>query len=49
MILAEDLRKAVLQAAIQGKLVEHRPEEGTASELLADLKISDNIKGRKLQ
>lgn len=49
MILAEDLRKAVLQAAIQGKLVEHRPEEGTASELLADLKISDNIKGQRVK
>ena len=33
MILAEDLRKAVLQAAIQGKLVEQRPEEGTGEEL----------------
>lgn len=33
MILAEELRKAVLQAAIQGKLVEQRPEEGTGEEL----------------
>lgn len=33
MILAEDLRKAILQAAIQGKLVEQRPEEGTGEEL----------------
>ena len=32
MILADDLRKAVLQAAIQGKLVEQRSEEGTGED-----------------
>lgn len=29
----EDMKKAILQYAIQGKLVEQRPEEGTAEEL----------------
>ena len=29
----DDMRKSVLQLAIQGKLVEQRPEEGTAEEL----------------
>ena len=29
----EDMKKSILQQAVQGKLVEHRPEEGTAQEL----------------
>jgi type I restriction enzyme S subunit len=29
----EDMRKSILQYAVQGKLVEQRPEEGTAEEL----------------
>lgn len=35
MLLADDLKKAVMQAAIQGKLVEQRPEEGEAKDLFA--------------
>lgn len=31
----EDMKKSLLQLAIQGKLVEQRPEEGTAEELVA--------------
>ena len=31
----EDMKKSILQQAIQGKLVEQRPEEGTAEELFA--------------
>lgn len=31
----EDMKKSLLQYAIQGKLVEQRPEEGTAEELFA--------------
>lgn len=31
----EDMKKSILQYAIQGKLVEQRPEEGTAKELFA--------------
>ena len=33
----EDMRKSVLQMAIQGKLVEQRPEEGTGEELLREI------------
>lgn len=33
----EDMKKALLQYAIQGKLVEQRPEEGTAEELFAQI------------
>lgn len=40
MILAEDLRKAVLQAAIQGKLVDQRPEEGTGEEFYARIQAA---------
>ena len=29
----EDMEKSILQMAMQGKLVEQRPEEGTADEL----------------
>ena len=33
----EDMKKSLLQYAIQGKLVEQRPEEGTAEELFAEI------------
>ena len=33
----EDLRKSILQLAIQGKLVEQRPEEGTGEELYREI------------
>ena len=33
----EDMKKSLLQYAIQGKLVEQRPEEGTAEELFAHI------------
>jgi type I restriction enzyme S subunit len=35
----DDMKKSILQYAIQGKLVEQRPEEGTAEELLNDITI----------
>lgn len=35
--IAEQLRQAVLQAAIQGKLTEQLPKDGDARELLADI------------
>ena len=35
MTICDELRQAVLQAAIQGKLTEQREEDGTAEELLA--------------
>ena len=34
---AEELRRSVLQLAVEGKLVEQRPEEGTARELLVEI------------
>lgn len=33
----EDMKKSILQYAIQGKLVEQRPEEGTAEELYKEI------------
>ena len=33
----EDMKKSLLQYAIQGKLIEQRPEEGTAEELFAQI------------
>ena len=33
----EDMKKSILQQAIQGKLVEQRPEEGTAQELYSQI------------
>ena len=33
----EDMRKSILQLAIQGKLVEQRPEEGTGEELYREI------------
>ena len=33
----EDMKKSILQQAIQGKLVEQRPEEGTVQELYAQI------------
>lgn len=40
---AQDLKNSILQLAVQGKLVEQKKEEGTAKELLAQ------IKAKKLQ
>lgn len=37
-MIAEKLRKAILQAAIQGKLTEQLPEDGDARELLEEIK-----------
>ena len=33
MMTAEQLKNSILQLAMQGKLVEQRPEEGTGEEL----------------
>ena len=35
--IAEQLRQAVLQAAIQGKLTEQLPEDGDAKDFLAEI------------
>jgi type I restriction enzyme S subunit len=45
----EDMRKSILQYAIQGKLVEQRPEEGTAEELYQQIQKnkSQRLNGKK--
>lgn len=41
---AQDLKNSVLQRAMQGKLVEQRAEEGTAKELIGQIRIEkDNL------
>lgn len=40
----DEMKKSILQYAIQGKLVEQRPEEGTADELYERIKKSERIK-----
>lgn len=48
---AQDLKNSILQLAVQGKLVEQRPEEGTAKELLAQIKSEKEqlIKDKKIK
>ena len=43
----QELKNSILQLAIQGKLVEQRPEEGTAVELLEKILAAKNAKGAK--
>lgn len=46
-----DMQKSILQMAIQGKLVEHRPEEGTAEELFVQIQAEKQrlIKAGKIK
>ena len=37
MMTAEQLKNSILQLAMQGKLVEQRPEEGTGAELYREI------------
>ena len=48
---AQDLKNSILQLAIQGKLVEQRLEEGTAKELLDQIKAEKErlIKAGKIK
>lgn len=48
---AQDLKNSILQLAVQGKLVEQRPEEGTAKGLLAQIKAEKEqlIKDKKIK
>ena len=48
---AQDLKNSILQLAVQGKLVEQRPEEGTAKELLGQIKAEKErlIKEKKIK
>ena len=43
---AQDLKNSILQLAVQGKLVEQRAEEGTARELLEQIKLEKEQTGR---
>ena len=43
----QELKNSILQLAIQGKLVEQRPEEGTAAELLEKIFAAKNAKDAK--
>ena len=47
---AQDLKNSILQLAVQGKLVEQRAEEGTARELLEQIKLEKDqlIKDKKI-
>lgn len=40
----EDMKKSILQYAVQGKLVEQRAEEGTAEELYQQIKCGNKVK-----
>lgn len=48
---AQDLKNSILQLAVQGKLVEQRAEEGTARELLEQIKLKRDqlIKDKKIK
>lgn len=48
---ARDLKNSILQLAVQGKLVEQRAEEGTARELLEQIKLEKDrlIKDKKIK
>ncbi|MDM8238771.1 restriction endonuclease subunit S [Pseudoflavonifractor phocaeensis] len=45
----QELKNSILQLAIQGKLVEQRPEEGTAEELMAQITLGDNVDGQRVK
>ena len=48
---AQDLKNSILQLAVQGELVEQRAEEGTARELLEQIKAEKEqlIKDKKIK
>ena len=50
-MFADDLRKSILQAAIQGKLSEQLPTDGNASDLLKNIQIekAKSIKQKKIK
>ena len=43
----QELKASILQLAIQGKLVEQRPEEGSGGELLEKIAAEKGLKGSK--
>jgi len=46
-VTPQELKASILQLAIQGKLVEQRPEEGTGAELLEKILAAKGEKGTK--
>ncbi|MBR0161364.1 MAG: restriction endonuclease subunit S [Oscillospiraceae bacterium] len=44
-----ELKNSILQLAIQGKLVEQRPEEGTAKALLQSIEVCDSVDGQSVK
>ena len=44
-----DMQKSILQLAIQGKLVEQRPEEGSAEDLLSCISLANSIDGQRVK
>lgn len=44
----QELKNSILQLAIQGKLVEQRPEEGSGGELLDRIFAAKNAKATKV-
>ena len=44
----QELKNSILQLAIQGKLVEQHPEEGTAAELVEKILAAKSAKGAKI-
>lgn len=51
MTICDDLRQSVLQAAIQGKLTQQLPEDGSAADLLASIKAEKEnlIRDKKIK
>ena len=45
----KDLKNAILQLAISGKLVEQRPEEGTAEDLIRGVSTTELFEGRRVK
>ncbi|MBQ9719931.1 MAG: hypothetical protein IJV64_04470, partial [Oscillospiraceae bacterium] len=45
----QELKNSILQLAIQGKVVEQRPEEGTARDLISDVEINETIEGQRVR
>ena len=45
----QELKSSILQLAVQGRLVEQRPEEGTAEELLKLVTINNYVEGRRVK
>ena len=45
----QEIKNSILQLAIQGNLVEQRPEEGTAADLLIGVKTDEQVDGHRVK